>query len=162
MIELQIELLLLIPFGMFMIKAVQALTGDYGLLKFMIDPLQKRIEKHEIFIETYQDHLGIIGEIGEAKHNGMGKDEIESEIKKHKLKLGPLLFISSPLYRCPVCMSSVWGTVTWFWITNYIALSDWLWPLYCLSLCGAMYMYENRETGDVYIKNVLTDDLIEE
>lgn len=40
-----------------------------------------------------------------------------------------------PLFDCPPCMASVWGTVVWFGTDGNISL--W-WPAYCLCLCGAL------------------------
>lgn len=42
-------------------------------------------------------------------------------------------FWSKPIFLCPACMASVWGTIGFFTFSN---LSFWHWPLYCICLCG--------------------------
>src|SRR5688572_2383243 len=45
-------------------------------------------------------------------------------------------FWSKPVFDCPPCMASVWGTV-FFWTSRlYELLPWWTWPLHCLALCG--------------------------
>lgn len=39
-----------------------------------------------------------------------------------------------PVFSCPPCMSSVWGTAFWFSTGG-----EWtMWPLFCICLCGTM------------------------
>src|ERR1035437_2319234 len=51
-------------------------------------------------------------------------------------KIGP--FWSRPLFSCPVCMSSLWGT-TFFFLKEIGPIQDW--PLYCLALAGLLTIY---------------------
>lgn len=40
-----------------------------------------------------------------------------------------------PLFECPPCMASIWGTMIWFGTGGQI---DRFWPIYCLALCGLL------------------------
>lgn len=46
---------------------------------------------------------------------------------------------SKPLFNCPPCMSSVYGTI--FFASTYhvmpVWVQWWMFPLHCLALCGA-------------------------
>jgi hypothetical protein len=43
-------------------------------------------------------------------------------------------FLTKPLFDCPPCMSSIWGT--WIWVETG---GDWLWWIpFCLALCGIL------------------------
>ncbi len=42
-------------------------------------------------------------------------------------------WVTMPLYDCPMCMASVWGTT--FWFLSGGEVSRW-WPIYVLALCG--------------------------
>lgn len=42
-----------------------------------------------------------------------------------------------PLFDCPACMSSVWGTLFFFGAGMYQWLPWYAWPFHCLVLCGA-------------------------
>lgn len=44
--------------------------------------------------------------------------------------------LCKPLFVCPACMSSIWGTLVWF----YTGGSFYLWPIYIFCLCGAMHL----------------------
>jgi len=46
-------------------------------------------------------------------------------------------WIMKPLLTCPVCMSSVWGTVVWFSCGQGIT---WLWPVFLIKLAGLIYI----------------------
>lgn len=41
-----------------------------------------------------------------------------------------------PLFVCPACMSSAWGTAVWFFTGGDVSH----WPLYVFALCGAMHL----------------------
>lgn len=44
------------------------------------------------------------------------------------------VFIQKPLYDCPPCMSSIWGTTIWF-----ASGGDFIfWVPFCLALCGLL------------------------
>jgi len=43
--------------------------------------------------------------------------------------------LQKPIYACPPCMSSVWGSATWFFLDGGI---EPLWPVFCLALCGIL------------------------
>jgi len=45
-------------------------------------------------------------------------------------------FYSKPLFTCPPCMSSIYGTVFFFGVRMYELIPWWMWPLHCLALCG--------------------------
>lgn len=132
MTELQLEILLLLPFGMFIIKAVQALTDEGGLLRFLVAPIEDRI-----------DYL--LNNLEEASN---------------EVRLIFILFFTKPIYRCPVCMSSIWGTSTWLWWVQFSPLPIGSWPIYCLMLCGAMAILEHwlDSRQDVYINNEIGKD----
>jgi len=43
-------------------------------------------------------------------------------------------WVQKPLFDCPPCQSSVWGTAVWFSTGG-----DWLWWIpFCLALCGIL------------------------
>ena len=55
-------------------------------------------------------------------------------------------FLSKPLFTCPPCMSSVWGTVI-FWVVMPMTItSAAIWPLYILMLSGLVALI-NSFTG---------------
>lgn len=39
---------------------------------------------------------------------------------------------SKPIFACPPCMSSVWGTGVWFLTGGDV----FWWPYFCIALCG--------------------------
>lgn len=43
--------------------------------------------------------------------------------------------LQKPIYACPPCMSSVWGSVIWFGFGGSVEL---LWVVFCLALCGLL------------------------
>jgi hypothetical protein len=46
--------------------------------------------------------------------------------------------VRKPLYACSPCMSSIWGSVIWFFIgEDFFSV---YWPLFCLSVCGSTYI----------------------
>ena len=46
-------------------------------------------------------------------------------------------WICKPLCQCRQCMSSFWGTLVFFTFGAYfLHLPLWMWPFYCLALCG--------------------------
>lgn len=45
-------------------------------------------------------------------------------------------WLCKPLFICPACMASIWGTGIWFYCGG--SLRDW--PLYVFALCGAMHL----------------------
>lgn len=49
-------------------------------------------------------------------------------------KLGK--FYSKPVFDCPPCMSSIWGTAFFFAARLDSMMPWWLFPLHCLALCG--------------------------
>jgi hypothetical protein len=49
-------------------------------------------------------------------------------------KLGE--YRSKPVFTCPSCMASCWGTVFFFCSRLYELLPWWTWPLHCITLCG--------------------------
>lgn len=44
--------------------------------------------------------------------------------------------LCKPLFTCPACMSSAWGTPFWFYMGGSVNQ----WPVFVLSLCGAMHL----------------------
>lgn len=46
-------------------------------------------------------------------------------------------FWAKPLFLCPPCQSSVWGTIGFFLFVN---LPFYYWPLYCICLCGLNFI----------------------
>ena len=57
-----------------------------------------------------------------------GKDMVSYDRAKQVMK---------PLLTCPVCMSSVWGSVVWF---SYGQGITWLWPVFLIKLAGLIYI----------------------
>jgi hypothetical protein len=45
-------------------------------------------------------------------------------------------WLSYPLYECPVCMSSVWGSVGFYMMGDNI----WLMPIWILAIAGLNYL----------------------
>lgn len=43
---------------------------------------------------------------------------------------------SKPVFDCPPCMASVWGTAFFFVSRLQELLPWWAWPIHCLALCG--------------------------
>lgn len=166
MINLLIEILLLLPFGMLIIKAVQALTDEGGLLRFLVKKIESNID---LLMYVNDKYLSNMEELKAKCLEEPENDSIMEEMKKHvddnkgvKHELNKLLFFTKPLYRCPYCMSSIWGTLTWLWWVQFSPLPIGTWPIYCLVLCGAMYMYENRYSPEIFIKNEVKTNEIEE
>lgn len=59
-------------------------------------------------------------------------------------------WIVKPLYGCTVCMASIWGTFVYGSLIMSLKLGGvdfplsltlFLWPVYCITLSGAMVMY---------------------
>lgn len=76
--------------------------------------------------------------------------DIDSRMVGYKLRLwavkhlGP--FWSKPLFTCPPCMASVWGTVV-YWLVQPICLQSLLiWPMYVVMLSGLVALI-NSVTG---------------
>ncbi len=47
-------------------------------------------------------------------------------------------FLRKPLYKCPPCMASIWGSVVWgFFSISFFTPG---WPLFCLSVCSVSYI----------------------
>ena len=44
--------------------------------------------------------------------------------------------VHKPLFSCPPCMSSVWGTTFFFLSDLHNLVPYWLFPVHCLILCG--------------------------
>lgn len=49
-------------------------------------------------------------------------------------------WVKKPLFNCPPCMSSVWGTV-WFISTDASSVTSWV--TFCVMLCGINYLLVN-------------------
>jgi len=45
--------------------------------------------------------------------------------------------VAKPIISCPICMSSVWGSIIYFSAGNEIT---WSWPLFLILLSGAIYL----------------------
>ena len=43
--------------------------------------------------------------------------------------------LQKPLYSCPPCMSSVWGSAVWFLLGGGFEV---MWTVFCLALCGIL------------------------
>lgn len=55
-------------------------------------------------------------------------------------------FLSKPLFTCPPCMASVWGTLV-YWLSTPVTMNNLaLWPLYILMLSGLVALI-NSITG---------------
>lgn len=165
MTQLQLEILLLLPFGIFLIKAIQALTEEGNLLWGWVAWIEREIE----FLTTQLIELNkTVEDINNNKDIGLNlsqtKHKAQDQIEKFNVRLSLFLLLTKPLYRCSICMSSIWGSLTWLWWVNLSPLPIATWPAFCLMLCGAMYMYENRyeHHTDVYVKNIINPDQIEE
>lgn len=154
MTALQIEILLLLPFGMLIIKAIQALTDEGGLLRFCVGWIEKEID---FLVNQLEDLNKNIDDIDDHNHIGLNlgktKENISTQIEEFNSRLYLFLFCTKPLYRCPVCMASIWGSLTWLWWVQFSPLPIATWPIFCLMLCGAMYIYENRYSPEIFIKN---------
>lgn len=47
-------------------------------------------------------------------------------------------YISKPLYGCPPCMASVWGSLVWFFFgIDFLSIQ---WPLFVLATSGLTYL----------------------
>lgn len=46
--------------------------------------------------------------------------------------------IAKPLYLCPPCMASIWGSLVWFFVPGQVFCIGW--PLFCLAVCGFTYL----------------------
>ena len=64
-----------------------------------------------------------------------GKDMILEPIADALEVVLPKWFCK-PLFLCPACMSSVWGTTVYF----YTGGNGYHYPLYLFALCGAMHL----------------------
>jgi hypothetical protein len=62
-------------------------------------------------------------------------------------------WITMPLFDCPACQSSLYGTLGYFLFVNQDVL---LWPLYCLCLCGFNFIIIKLTSRKREVK--LTDD----
>lgn len=48
---------------------------------------------------------------------------------------------AKPLYNCPFCMSSVWGSVGFFALSpETYGLGVWFLPVWVLAICGCNYL----------------------
>ena len=55
-------------------------------------------------------------------------------------------FLSKPLFTCPPCMASIWGTLV-YWLATPMSLNSLaVWPLYILMLSGLVALI-NSLTG---------------
>lgn len=52
--------------------------------------------------------------------------------------------INKPIWQCPPCMSSVWGTTIWFWTGGD---ATWYVP-FVLALCGTMKLISHNLLKD--------------
>lgn len=48
------------------------------------------------------------------------------------------VFLAKPLYACPPCMASIWGSIVWFFVGVDFFSVDW--PLFVFSVCGLTYI----------------------
>lgn len=48
--------------------------------------------------------------------------------------------IRKPLYACPACMASVWGSVIYWWSVEYSHYALFFWPVFCISVCGMVWI----------------------
>ncbi len=60
------------------------------------------------------------------------------EDKWHYTTRGFKLMVK-PLFACPYCMASIWGTVIFFvFLLPVFSLA--IWPVFCICLCGFNYV----------------------
>ena len=75
---------------------------------------------------------------------GIDKDSL---MVLYKLRLWSIKVVgeywSKPLFICPPCMASVWGTVVWFLAGG----SLYLWPFYVLGLSGLVTLINSAVNG---------------
>jgi len=48
-------------------------------------------------------------------------------------------WLGKPLFACAACMSSIHGTISYF-IFLYKDFGIWLWPVFCIVLCGLNFV----------------------
>lgn len=48
-------------------------------------------------------------------------------------------WLYKPLIGCSVCMASIWGSLVYLSVFVY-EFGLWLWPVFCICLCGFNYM----------------------
>lgn len=50
--------------------------------------------------------------------------------------------LSKPLYACPPCMSSIWGSLVYWWGNSFTWNTDTLffWPVFVLSACAGTWI----------------------
>jgi hypothetical protein len=63
--------------------------------------------------------------------NAFGKDEIMGWLGNILEKHFPEK-VNKPIFMCPPCMASLWGSAVWF----YLGGGFWLWPVFVLALSG--------------------------
>lgn len=47
---------------------------------------------------------------------------------------------AKPIYSCPICMSSVWGTIGFIFLNHFYGVEWWYLPVYVLALAGAIFL----------------------
>lgn len=53
-------------------------------------------------------------------------------------------WICKPVSQCRQCMSSVWGSAGFLSFGHsYLGLPLWMWPAYCLALCGMITFFSS-------------------
>jgi len=64
-------------------------------------------------------------------------------LEKPKLYLDTIIgegFFRKPLYACPACMASIWGTTAWV-LFRPVSWDAWAgWPVFCVAVCGLTWV----------------------
>lgn len=61
------------------------------------------------------------------------EDHDPQELTESQLKIRD--YIAKPIFGCAACMASLHGTISYF-IFAYKDFGLWLWPVFCIVLCG--------------------------
>jgi hypothetical protein len=76
--------------------------------------------------------------------NGIDKDSKMVLYWMRKISIETIgEYWSKPLFICPPCMASVWGTIVWFMAGGSLVL----WPFYILSLSGLVTLINSYIYG---------------
>lgn len=57
-------------------------------------------------------------------------------------------WLHKPLFSCPACMSSIYGTIGYF---VGVRGDVFLWPVYCICLCGLNYLLAKLTSKELII-----------
>lgn len=79
----------------------------------------------------------------------IGWDRIEKVPGKSRERIP--IWIQKPLYSCPICMASVWGSMGYtmgtYFLFGWSAQLLILWPIYCFALAGLNGIIYNLYPG---------------